>query len=92
MDGHIFISVLAYHLLSWVREHFQVRGDSREWSTVVRLLRTHSIVTTRLKLSCGRIIQIRKPSLPDAEQQRVYDILGIDWRQAFPAVKSELPA
>ena len=92
VDGHIFISVLAYHLLSWVREHFQVRGDSREWSTVVRLLRTHSIVTTRLKLSCGRIIQIRKPSLPDAEQQRVYDMLGIDWRQAFPAVKSELPA
>ena len=59
---------------------------------VVRLLRTHSIVTTRLKLSCGRIIQIRKPSLPDAEQQRVYDLLGIDWRQAFPAVKAELPA
>ena len=75
-----------------MREHLHVRGDSREWSTVVRLLRTHSIVTARLKLSCGRIIQIRKPSLPDAEQQRVYDLLGIDWRQAFPAVKSELPA
>ena len=89
MDGHIFISVLAYHLLSWVREHFQMHGDSREWSTVVRLLRTHS-VTTRLKLSCRRIIQIRKPCPPNEEQQRVYDMRGIDWRQAFPAVKSKL--
>jgi len=33
-----------------------------------------------------------QPSAPDAEQQQVYDMLGIDWRQAFPAVKSELPA
>ena len=92
VDGHIFITVLAYHLLSWVREHFQRQGDLREWSTIVRLLRTHSVVSTRLKLKDGRILQIRKPSLPDAEQQRVYDLLGIDWKRAFPPVKSELPA
>ena len=53
-------------------------------------MRTHNVVTTRLKLSRGRIIQIRNPSLPEAEQQRVYVMLGIDWRQAYPAVKSEL--
>ena len=29
--------------------------------------------------------------LPDAEQQRVYDLLGIDWKRAFPPVKLELP-
>ena len=92
VDGHIFISVLAYHLLSWVRENFLLRGDVREWSSIVRLMRTHSLVTTRLKLQDGRIIQIRKPSRPDAEQQRVYDILGIDWKRAFPPLKSELPA
>ena len=92
VDGHIFISVLAYHLLGWVRENFLLRGDVREWSSIVRLMRTHSLVTTRLKLQDGRIIQIRKPSRPDAEQQRVYDILGIDWKRAFPPLKSELPA
>lgn len=92
VDGHVFISVLAYHLLSWVRENFLLCGDVREWSTVVRLMRTHSVATTRLKLKDGRIIQIRKPSRPDAEQQRVYDILGIDWKLAFPPVKSALPA
>ena len=30
------------------------------------------------------------PSLPDAKQSRVYQILGIDWKRACPAVKSEL--
>jgi hypothetical protein len=92
VDGHIFISVLAYHLLSWVRENFLLCGDVREWSSIARLMRTHIVATTRLKLKDGRILQIRKPSRPDAEQQRVYDILGIDWKQAFPPTKSELPA
>ena len=35
---------------------------------------------------------VRKPSLPDAEQIRVYKILGIDWKRACPTVKSELKA
>lgn len=90
VDGHIFISVLAYHLLSWVRHHFERAGDMREWNTIRRLLSTHSLVTTRLALIGGRIINIRKPSLPDAEQELVYKILGIDWRAAFPTVKSEM--
>ena len=92
VDGHIFISVLAYHLLSWVRHHMDRAGDPREWKTLRRLLGTHSLVSTRLPLEDGRIVTVRKPSLPDPEQARVYKILGIDWKRACPAVKSELKA
>jgi len=92
VDGHIFISVLAYHLLSWVRHHMDRAGDPREWKTLRRLLGTHSLVSTRLALEDGRIVTVRKPSLPDPEQARVYKILGIDWKRACPAVKSELKA
>jgi hypothetical protein len=90
VDGHIFISVLAYHLLSWVRHHMDRAGDTREWKTLRRLLGTHSLVSTRLPLQDGRIVTVRKPSLPDAEQAKVYKILGIDWKQTCPAVKSEV--
>ena len=90
VESHIFISVLAYHLLSWVRLHLEKAGDPREWKTVRRLLSTHSLVSTRLPLKDGRIVTVRKPSLPDAEQSRVYQLLGIDWKRACPAVKSEL--
>jgi len=92
VDAHIFISVLAYHLLSWVRHHMDRAGDPREWKTLRRLLGTHSLVSTRLPLEDGRIVTVRKPSLPDAEQARVYKILGIDWKRACPGVKSELKA
>ncbi|MDR4471044.1 MAG: IS1634 family transposase, partial [Nitrospira sp.] len=88
VEGHIFISVLAYHLLSWVQKRLEQQGDRREWETVRRLLSTHSLVTTRLPLADGRTVMVRKPSVPDAEQARLFRMLGIDWKKAFPAVKS----
>ena len=90
VDGHIFISVLAYHLLSWVQHHLERSGDLREWKTIRRLLSTHSLVSTRLKLEDGRIITIRKASVPDAEQALVYKELGIDWKAMCPPVKTEM--
>lgn len=87
VEGHIFISVLAYHLLCWVGQRLARSNDARDWQTLRRLLRTHSLVTTRLPLEDGRVIEIRKPSRPDAEQALVYQRLGIDWKKAYPARK-----
>jgi transposase len=90
VDGHIFISVLAYHLLCWIQKHLEDCNDSRSWKTIRRLLSTHSLVSTRLPLKDGRILTIRKPSKPDAEQALVYQMLGIDWKKMCPMSKSEL--
>jgi len=87
VGGHVFISVLAYHLLCWVGHRLTQSGDLRDWQTLRRLLRTHSVVTTRLPLADGRVIEVRKPSRPDAEQALVYQRLGIDWKNACPARK-----
>jgi len=90
VDGHIFISVLAYHLLRWIGYRLETSGDLREWRTLRRLLGTHVVATTRLPLEDGREISIRKPSQPDTEQERVYALLGIDWKRAYPPRKTEL--
>ena len=90
MDGHIFISVLAYHLLRWIGYWLETAGDLREWRTLRRLLGTHVVATTRLPLEDGREVSIRKPSQPDAEQERVYELLDIDWKRAYPPRKTEL--
>jgi len=88
VEGHIFISVLAYHLLTWVRESLRDCGDLRDWKTLRRLLSTHSLATTSLPLEDGRVLHIRKPSLPDPEQALVYKRLRIDWKSAFPQIKT----
>ena len=90
VDGHVFISVLAYHLLSWVRRRLEENGDRREWKTIRRILRTHSLVSTRLPLADGRVIIVRKPSVPDAEQAQILRILGVDWKALCPATKTEI--
>ena len=49
-----------------------------------RILRTHSLLSTRLPLADGRIVTVRKPGLPDADQAHIYD-----WKKMCPATKSE---
>lgn len=88
VEAHIFISVLAYHLLTWVRETLRASSDPRDWKTLRRLLSTHSLVTTSLPLRDGRILHIRKPSLPDPEQALLYKKLRLDWKSFFPPVKT----
>jgi transposase len=92
VDGHIFISILAYHLLTWIQYKLENAGDKREWKTIRRLLSTHSLVTTRLQLKEGRIISIRKPATPDAEQARVFNLLRIDWKKSCPTRITEIEA
>ena len=88
VDGHIFISVLAYHLLHWIGYRLETAGDVREWRTLRRLLSTHIVATTRLPLEDGHEVSLRKPSEPDEQQQRIYTLLGIDWRRAYPPRKT----
>jgi hypothetical protein len=59
VDGHIFISVLAYHLLTWVREKLRDQGDLRDWKTLRRLLSTHMLATTLLTLEDERVLHLR---------------------------------
>lgn len=88
VEAHVFISVLAYHLLAWVREKLRDCGEVRDWKTLRRLLSTHSLATTRLPLEDGRVLHIRKATVPDAEQSQVYRHLGIDWKSEYPVRKT----
>jgi len=92
VDGHIFITVLAYHLLSWIHTKLEKAGDRRSWRTLRRILRTHCIATTRFPLEDGRTISVRKATLPDEDQIQIYNSLGIHWRTAYKIKKSQMKA
>jgi hypothetical protein len=68
----------------------ETAGNPREWRTLRRLLGTHIVATTRLPLDDGREVSIRKPSMADEAQQRIYTLLGIDWKSAYAPRKTEV--
>lgn len=78
VDGHVFITILAYHLLTWIQAKLRLAGDKRQWKSVRRLLQTHSLVTIRMPLEDGRIVRIRKPSDPDQVQSAIYSTFDIN--------------
>jgi len=77
VDGHLFITVLAYHILHTIRIRLRAQGINDSWTTVRRGLATHVRVTTTMKRDDGKIIHIRKSSLPELYHKKIYDALGL---------------
>jgi transposase len=75
--AHLFISVLAYHLLNTIELALRDKGDHRKWFTIRKELSTHTRTTVIMADSEGGIHHIRLSSTPEISHQRIYDMLGI---------------
>jgi len=79
VDAHIFITILAYHILYIIEKRLQSKDDYRSWSTVREILSTHVYSTTILPTKSGRIINIRKPGIPEGRHKAIYEALDIKY-------------
>jgi transposase len=76
-DGHLFITVLAYHILHSIRFKLRKKGIRDSWSTIRERLSCHIRTTTTLKKENNKVIHIRKTSRPEAYQRKIYQALEI---------------
>jgi len=74
---HIFLCVLAYHLLAAIEKRFLDEGIHTSWWTIRQQLSTHQVATIILPTSNGRVLRIRKGGIPEADQKKIYEILKI---------------
>jgi transposase len=79
-DGHLFITVLAYHIMQTIRVTLRNRQISESWATIRRTLSSHVRVTTTMKRDDGKAIHIRKSSSPEPSHTRIYDALHLSHR------------
>jgi len=79
VEAHVFICVLAYHLLRNILWTLEQKGDNRDWETLKRILRTHCYTTIMLPTRNGQIHRIRKTGQPEECQKIIYRNLGIAW-------------
>jgi transposase len=78
IDAHLFISIIAYHLLHTIRYQLKAKGICASWETLRDILDTQCRITTTLSLKDGRKVQIRKTTTPDTNQLQIYKALDID--------------
>jgi hypothetical protein len=74
---HIFLCVLAYHLLVAMEKRFLDRGVHTSWWTLRQQLSTHQVVTVVLPTKDGKVLKIRKGTTPEPIHREIYATLKI---------------
>ena len=77
MEGHLFISILAYHLLACVLRELRQKGISYRWETIRNKLSTQTRVTASLTNDKGERIHIRQTTDPEPFHFEIYRALGL---------------
>ena len=77
VQTHIFLCVLAYHLLVAIERRCLDHGWHTSWATLREQLSTHQVATVVLPAIDGRILKIRKASTPDDVHREIYRVLQI---------------
>jgi transposase len=79
-DSHLFIAVLAYHLLNLIRLKLDGKGIRHSWSRLRKELSTHVVVTTTLRGENGKLYQLRDSSVAEPQQLAIYQAMGLSPR------------
>jgi transposase len=74
---HIFLCVLAYHLLVAIEKRFLDQGIHTSWWSLRQALSTHQVATVVLPTQNGMVLRIRKGSTPDPQHRDIYRILQV---------------
>ena len=77
VEGHLFISVLAYHFVHTLRLQLKARGIEDSWQTLRETLATQQRVTATLQRRDGRAVHVRKATRPEPHHQKINEILGL---------------
>lgn len=88
---HIFLCVLAYHLLVAIEHTLRGQGDCRSWETIREVLSTHQVVTVVLPTTSGEELHIRRGTRAEAQHVDIYRKLRIQEEPMKP-IKSWHPA
>lgn len=74
---HIFLCILAYHLLVAIEKRFLDVGVHTSWWTLREQLSTHQVVTVVLPTRGGKTLRIRKGTTAEAVHREIYSTLRI---------------
>ena len=77
VESHIFLCVLAYHLLVAIETTLLRQEIHTSWATVRDLLATHEIATIVLPTDQDGVLRIRRSGTPEQNHRVLYEALGV---------------
>jgi transposase len=77
VEGHLFISVLAYHFVHMLRLRLKAQGVDDSWQTLREAMSTQQRVTATMRRRDGRAVHVRKATRPEAHHHKINTILGL---------------
>jgi len=77
VTGHLFISVLAYHLVHSIRYRLKKADIVNSWSGLREQLAGQNRITISMHCTNDDMVHVRKSTRPEPRQQEIYSALEI---------------
>ncbi|MCP4078053.1 MAG: transposase [Gammaproteobacteria bacterium] len=77
ITGHLFITVLAYHLVHSIRFRLKKSGIAASWSGIRDQLANQNRITVSMHCKNNDVVHLRKSTRPESRQQKIYSALGM---------------
>jgi hypothetical protein len=78
VEGHLFISVLAYHFVHTLRMQLKAQGVNDSWGTLREVMATQRRVTVTMQRRDGRTVHVRKATRPKPRHQTLVTLLKLE--------------
>jgi len=78
VTGHLFITLLAYHLVHTLRHQLKRQGTHLSWNSIRNIMSTQQRLTLTLPTDNNTIIHLRITSKAEAKQKQIYTALNIN--------------
>lgn len=76
-EGHLFISIIAYHLLCNIEYQLKQKNDTRQWGSICGELTTHQRTTVIMTDANDKIHHVRVSGQAEPCHTEIYKKLGI---------------
>ena len=77
VTGHLFITLLAYHLVHTLRYQLKQQGIHLSWDSIRNIMSTQQRITITLPTDDNKIIHLRTTTKAEVRQKQIYDALNM---------------
>ena len=80
VDGHLFLTVIAYHILQSILHQLSKKGINIKWTTLRRGMQNQARVTTAVHLENGKLLRVRSTTYSETFHKEIYEALSLSSR------------